>query len=108
LCITYEHMTKSSYNKKGSSSDSARSVMKILSNSNRFDLMKLLLNTKRDLCVHELSENVGISQSATSHQLAYLEARGVVRSIRMGKKKCYLPADAPLTKKVAKVIDSLK
>ena len=82
--------------------------MKILSNSNRYDLMKLLINTKRDLCVYELSENVGISQSATSHQLAYLEAQGVVKSIRMGKTKCYLPTDAPLTKKVAKVIDSLK
>ncbi|PIR69329.1 MAG: hypothetical protein COU47_03075 [Candidatus Niyogibacteria bacterium CG10_big_fil_rev_8_21_14_0_10_46_36] len=98
-------MSKSSYNTKG---DTARVVMKILSNTNRYDLMKLLLSTKRDLCVNELSENVGITQSATSHQLAYLEARGVVKSIRMGKKKCYLPADTPLTKKVAKVIESLK
>jgi len=98
-------MTKSSYNTKN---DTAQSVMKILSNTNRYDLMKLLLNTKRDLCVHELSEIVGISQSATSHQLAYLEARGVVKSIRMGKTKCYLPTGAPLTKKVAKVIESLK
>jgi len=39
-------MTKSSYNKKSASTEPARSVMKILSNSNRFDLMKLLLNTK--------------------------------------------------------------
>ena len=98
-------MTKLSYNMK---SDTARSVMKILSNANRYELMKLLLNTKRDLCVHELSEIVGISQSATSHQLAYLEARGVVKSIRTGKTKCYLPTDASLTRKVAKVIESLK
>jgi len=98
-------MTKSSYNTK---SDTAQSVMKILSNTNRYDLMKLLFNTKRDLCVHELSETVGISQSATSHQLAYLEARGVVKSIRMGKTKCYLPTEAPLTKKVAKVVECLK
>lgn len=102
-------MTKSSYNNhSGAHSDSARSAMKILSNANRYDLMKLLLGTKRDLCVHELSETVGISQSATSHQLAYLEARGVVKSIRMGKTKCYLPTTAPLTKKIAHVIASLK
>jgi len=70
--------------------------MKILSNSNRFDLMKLLLNTKRDLCVHELSENVGISQSATFHQLACLEARGVVKSFREWAKPnvTYRPSSA--------------
>ena len=81
--------------------------MKILSNTNRYDLMKLLLSTKRDLCVNELSENVGITQSATSHQLAYLEAYGVVESIRIGKKKCYLPANTPLTRKVASIIKAL-
>ena len=98
-------MTMSSYYKKGYT---AQSVMKILSNINRYDLIKLLLSTKRDLCVSELSEAVGISQSATSHQLAYLEALGVVKSVRMGKTKCYLPTDAPLTKKVARVVESLK
>ena len=83
-------------------------VMKILSNANRYNLMKILLNARRDLCVHELSEAIGISQSATSHQLAYLEARGVVKGIRMGKTMCYEPTDSPLTKKVARVIESLK
>ena len=86
----------------------ALSVIKILSNSSRYVIMSIMLNTKRDLCVNALSERVGISQSATSHQLAYLEARGVVKSIRMGKTKCYIPADSALTRKVEKVIQSLK
>ncbi|MBI2673811.1 MAG: helix-turn-helix transcriptional regulator [Candidatus Zambryskibacteria bacterium] len=60
------------------------------------------------MCVHELSEAVGISQSSTSHQLAYLEARGLVKSVRMGKTMCYEPTNVLLTKKVAKVIESLK
>ncbi|PIT93254.1 MAG: hypothetical protein COU06_00970 [Candidatus Harrisonbacteria bacterium CG10_big_fil_rev_8_21_14_0_10_38_8] len=98
-------MQKSSYD---INPELARTVIKILSNSNRYDLMNLLLSAKRDFCVNELSEKIGISQSATSHQLAYLEAYGVIRSIRMGKEKCYLPSNTPLTKKLAKVIKSLK
>jgi len=69
--------------------------------------MKTLFSTKRDLCVHELSETTGISQSATSHQLAYLEACGVVESVRMGKTKCYLPTSDPIAKKVANIINAL-
>lgn len=86
----------------------AHAAIKILSNTNRYAIIKLLLSTKRDLCVHELSETIGISQSATSHQLAYLEGRGVVKSVRMGRTKCYLPTESVLTKKVAGVIQSLK
>jgi len=92
----------------GSSTNSALSVIKVLSNMHRYAIMKLLLNTRKDLCVHELSAIVGISQSATSHQLAYLEARGAVKSARMGKAKCYTPQDSALTKKIAQVISSLQ
>lgn len=69
--------------------------------------MKLILNAKNDYCVHELSEVIGISQSATSHQLAYLETHGVVKSVRTGKTKCYMPTHSTLTKKLARVINSL-
>ena len=98
-------MSKLSYNKRG---DTALSVMKILSNKNRYAIMKTLLSTKRDLCVHELSDTIGISQSLTSHCLAYLEACGVVKGVRMGKTMCYEPTDTSVAKKVAKVIESLK
>ncbi|MDZ7725963.1 MAG: winged helix-turn-helix domain-containing protein [Candidatus Campbellbacteria bacterium] len=104
-------MTKSTYVKekqKVDPSNVARSAIKTLSNSHRFNLMKVLLSTKRDLCVNELSEAIGISQSATSHQLSFLEAQGVVKSVRTGKTKCYLPTDTKLTEKIAKVIESLK
>lgn len=101
-------MIISSYKKKSAFSMTfAQTAIKIISNSNRFSIMKLLLNTTKDLCVHELSESIGISQSATSHQLAYLEAYGVVKSVRIGRTKCYLPTDSMLTKKLAQVIQSL-
>lgn len=83
-------------------------VLKILSNRNRYSIMSLIINAKNDYCVAEIAKASGISQSATSHQLAYLEAYGVVKSVRMGKTKCYLPTNSSLTKKTAKVINSLK
>jgi len=95
-------------NKRGLDTQSARPVIKILSNVHRYAIMKLLLRTKKDLCVHELSEIVGISQSATSHQLAYLEDYGVVKSVRMGKTKCYTPQHSTITQKISEVIDSLQ
>lgn len=82
-------------------------ILRILSNANRLSIMELILSAKNDYCVHELSEAIGISQSATSHQLAYLEVRGVVKSVRIGKTKCYMPTHSALTKKLAKVINSL-
>lgn len=97
-------MKKLSYDKNSAAS----TVIKFLSNKSRYLMMNLIMNAKNDYCVHELSEAIGMSQSATSHQLAYLEARGVLRSVRTGKTKCYLPTNSPLTKKLAKVINSLK
>lgn len=70
--------------------------------------MKLILNAKNDYCVHELSEAIGMTQSATSHQLAYLEARGLVKSVRTGKTKCFMPTNSTLTRKILAVINSLK
>lgn len=84
------------------------SSIKILSNPNRFAIMSLLFGAKKDLCVNEIAEAIGISQSLASHHLAYLEARGVVKGHRMGQMICYTPSATLLSKKVARVIRSLK
>lgn len=101
--LTYQNLTKY---KKSPIKDGVMTI-KILSNANRYAIMNLLLNSRKDICVHELSEQLGISQSATSHILSYLEARGVVESVRMGKTKCYVPTHTELTKKIRGVIKSL-
>ena len=99
-------MRISSYSQRLSAekASTALAALKILSNKNRFRIMKILLGSRRDLCVHELSETLGMTQSATSHQLAYLEARGVVVGVRTGQTKCYVPTGSALTKKVAGII----
>lgn len=103
-------MRKSSYIKKDNSflEDVSFDAIKTISNANRYAIMRLLFNVKKDICVNEISEKVGISQSATSHQLAYLEAKGVVKGIRMSKTKCYIPTNSLLAKKINIIINSLK
>jgi|AntRauTorckE6833_2_1112554.scaffolds.fasta_scaffold08444_4 ArsR family transcriptional regulator len=96
-----------SYVKKPNDNKEARAVLKVLSNSNRFNILKLLLTTKKDLCVHQISEKVSMSQSATSHQLALLEAYGVVEGVRYSQTKCYVLSRATIVDKIKKVIKTL-
>ena len=86
----------------------AMTVIKILCNPNRLAIISLLSGTKKDFCVSEIAEEVGISQSLASHQLSYLEARGVVHSMRMGQSMCYMLTASPITKKIVRVIKLLK
>src|SRR3990167_5454017 len=86
----------------------AMTVIKILCNPNRFAIISLLSGTKKDFCVSEIAEEVGISQSLASHQLSYLEARGVVRSMRMCQSMCYMLTTSLITKKIVGVIKLLK
>ena len=46
-----------------------------------------------NLCVKHISERVGMSQSATSHQLALLRKADLVRVTRSGKSLVYSLAD---------------
>jgi len=83
-------------------------IIKILCNPNRFAIISLLSGTKNDFCVGEIAEAVGISQSLTSHQLSYLEARGVVQSMRMGQTMCYMLSSGSVVKKIVEIIKLLK
>lgn len=91
-----------------STAQAAMTIIKILCNSNRFAIISLLSGAKRDLCVSEIAKEVGISQSLASHQLSYLEARGVVSSTRMGQSMCYALSAMPITKKVVGIAKLLK
>jgi len=86
----------------------AMTIIKILCNPNRFATISLLSGSKKDFCVSEIAKEVGISQSLASHQLSYLEARGVVHSMRMGQSMCYILTVSPVTKKIVGVIKLLK
>jgi len=82
--------------------------IKILSNNNRFMIMESLFNTKENLCVNEIAKAIKISQSLASHQLAYLEAYGIVKGHRIGQTMCYMPTKTSLAKKIGRIIKLLK
>lgn len=86
---------------------SAIAVCKILSNAARFRIVSALITAKRakkELCVNNLASAVGASQSATSHQLALLEAHGVVVKRRMGQTICYDLAASAIAKDIECII----
>jgi len=82
-------------------------VMKILCNAHRLAIMQTLCTRKEELCVNQLADAVGISQSLASQQLSYLHARGVIEGHRYGQTICYVPSDSPLTKKIGKVLKAV-
>lgn len=81
---------------------------KLLSNQARFNILTALVAARKkdkELCVNEIASTIDMSQSATSHQLALLEAHGAVVAHRMGKTTCYDLADSPLSRDIEKIID---
>ena len=82
----------------------ATGVLKILSDPTRFEILELLMGTADELCVKEIAEAVGMSHSATSHQLNRLEDKGIVASRRTGQTICYTIAPSPLTRTMQQII----
>ncbi len=62
-------------------------TFKALSDPTRVRIISALLDDA--LCVHELAEAVGVSQSAVSHQLATLREKRLVRFRRKGRHVFY-------------------
>ena len=79
-------------------------IAKILANKNRLQMLRHVGESSRDLCVYQLSEKLGISQSLASHQLAYLSSHGVVEGYRDGQTMCYKSSDSSFARKVFGVV----
>lgn len=62
-------------------------TFKVLSDSTRVRIISALV--QRELCVHELSEALGLSHSATSHQLAMLREMRLVAATNQGRHRIY-------------------
>lgn len=67
------------------------SFFKIMSDKTRLSILIELL--EGSLCVMHISERVGMSQSAISHQLAILRKADLVRVKRSGKSVVYSISD---------------
>jgi len=64
---------------------------KVMSDSTRMRILIELMGG--NLCVMHISEKVGMSQSATSHQLAVLRKADLVKMTRNGKTAVYSISD---------------
>ncbi len=60
---------------------------KVLSDATRLSALTAILG--RELCVLEISERLGMSQSAVSHQLRLLRGAGLARRRRQGRNIYY-------------------
>jgi len=85
----------------------AAEVARLLADPTRLRILKALFTAYDDLCVNEIAEMVGISHSATSHQLAKLDAHGIVECYREGQKICYTRAETPFMEQIEKILHIL-
>ena len=67
------------------------------------ELAALSVAVEREACA-EIADAVGITHSAASHQLAGLEARGIVTSHRMGQTMCYNLTNGNTTNHIKKLM----
>ena len=80
-------------------------IFKLISDPTRLKILKILFTSKGNFCVNDISKRAGTSHSATSHQLAKLEARGIVSSFRTGRTICYKINQGSLTNNLKKAIN---
>lgn len=66
-------------------------IFQVLSDGTRLKILRTL--EKKELCVSDIVENTGVSQSAVSHQLRILRQTDLVRRQRQGKNIYYRIAD---------------
>ncbi len=76
---------------------------KLFADPTRLRILKVLLVNK-EMCVNEIAESIGMSHSATSHQLAKLEARDILHCERKGKTMCYMIKENVKTKIFKKIM----
>ena len=70
----------------------SRRVFRVLADPSRCRLVYALLRGD-EICVGELAERLGMSESNVSHHLSVLRAHGIVRFRREGKQVFYAPDD---------------
>ena len=100
-------MNELSYTKEKKPSNWAQetaSVFKILADSTRCKILKLLVQNKEGMYVGDIAEAISVSHSAVSHQLNALEDRGVLVSVREGQSICYALAQNRLARNIERVL----
>lgn len=97
-------MNVSSYKNSTHWAQDTASVFKILADPTRCKILKLLVESKREMCVTEIADTIKMTHSATSHQLNNLEDKGVLVSSRDGQTICYTFADTRVARNIERIL----
>ena len=81
-------------------------LFKIFGDSTRVKLLYIL--SVSEMCVQDLAQLLGVTQSAVSHQLRALKASKLVRYRREGKTVFYALADGHVRRIIAQGMDHIK
>lgn len=79
---------------------------RIFGDSTRLKILNALLCS--EMCVLDIANLLGMSQSAISHQLRILKQMGLVRNRREGKTIFYAPADSHIVTILSQGLDHIE
>lgn len=78
-------------------------VFSALGDPTRFRIFRILLQY-HDICVTDIARLFGITVSAASQQLRFMELSGLIRKIRMGQMICYeIKGEDPVVQSIIKI-----
>ena len=83
--------------------EDASALLKAVADPTRLRMLSAL--SAEELCVHDLALVVGVSESATSHQLRLLRAHRLVAPRKEGRTVYYRLADAHVTLLLANALE---
>lgn len=86
---------------------SSAELLRLISDQTRLRILSTLFRENRHICVGELASLVGASHSATSHQLARLEAYNIVSCFRDGQMMCYEYTADPIVGTIKNILKIL-
>lgn len=70
-------------------------LLRIAGNENRIKILCAVFEGE-DLCVSELAKKLGGSMAVTSHHLQVMAKAGILKSVRHGKRICYVLPKTPI------------
>lgn len=83
--------------------EEASTLLKAVADPTRVRMLSALAT--EELCVHDLALVVGVSESATSHQLRLLRAHRLVASRKVGRTVYYRLADQHVTRLIENAVE---
>ena len=93
--------------KKGNKIEKTAKIFKLLGDGTRCRILFALKKNPDGMYVYEIADTIGMSHSATSHQLATLERGGLVSSYKDGQTVLYMLTPGSRTQGLIKALSQV-